>query len=153
MNKVHGGGINKLPSVNQLVGQPAQHSSGSASSLGPMGKVPTAAEFTTVVPACGGPPCPAGPPVRDRVVVSWFCLTDLSVMLTWLLPRTWDAEQPPHATQWRNERGPLVPVHGLRITLHPSSTLQPRSQPGQVGRAADALFVLSSDVSCCCPLL
>uniref|UniRef100_A0A669QWY0 Tumor protein p73 n=1 Tax=Phasianus colchicus TaxID=9054 RepID=A0A669QWY0_PHACC len=37
MNKVHGGGINKLPSVNQLVGQPAQHSSGSASSLGPMG--------------------------------------------------------------------------------------------------------------------
>ncbi|KAM6046005.1 tumor protein p73 isoform 2-T2 [Theristicus caerulescens] len=37
MNKVHGGGINKLPSVNQLVGQPAQHSSGSAPSLGPMG--------------------------------------------------------------------------------------------------------------------
>ena len=39
MNKVHGGGINKLPSVNQLVGQPAQHSSSSAPSLGPMGKV------------------------------------------------------------------------------------------------------------------
>ncbi|XP_075577867.1 tumor protein p73 isoform X6 [Pelecanus crispus] len=37
MNKVHGGGINKLPSVNQLVGQPAQHSSGPAPSLGPMG--------------------------------------------------------------------------------------------------------------------
>ncbi|XP_075028284.1 tumor protein p73 [Calonectris borealis] len=37
MNKVHGGGINKLPSVNQLVGQPAQHSSSSAPSLGPMG--------------------------------------------------------------------------------------------------------------------
>ncbi|XP_029874170.1 tumor protein p73 isoform X2 [Aquila chrysaetos chrysaetos] len=37
MNKVHGGGLNKLPSVNQLVGQPAQHSSGSAPSLGPMG--------------------------------------------------------------------------------------------------------------------
>ncbi|NXY15437.1 P73 protein, partial [Atrichornis clamosus] len=37
MNKVHGGGINKLPSVNQLVGQPAQHSSGSTPSLGPMG--------------------------------------------------------------------------------------------------------------------
>ncbi|NWU47375.1 P73 protein, partial [Dromas ardeola] len=37
MNKVHGGGINKLPSVNQLVGQTAQHSSGSAPSLGPMG--------------------------------------------------------------------------------------------------------------------
>uniref|UniRef100_A0A8C5UDV3 Cellular tumor antigen p53 n=1 Tax=Malurus cyaneus samueli TaxID=2593467 RepID=A0A8C5UDV3_9PASS len=37
MNKVHGGGINKLPSVNQLVGQPAQHGSGSAPSLGPMG--------------------------------------------------------------------------------------------------------------------
>ncbi|XP_010020263.1 PREDICTED: tumor protein p73-like, partial [Nestor notabilis] len=25
MNKVHSGGINKLPSVNQLVGQPSQH--------------------------------------------------------------------------------------------------------------------------------
>ncbi|NXL42405.1 P73 protein, partial [Podilymbus podiceps] len=37
MNKVHGGGINKLPPVNQLVGQPAQHSSSSAPSLGPMG--------------------------------------------------------------------------------------------------------------------
>ncbi|XP_038022660.1 tumor protein p73 isoform X3 [Anas platyrhynchos] len=37
MNKVHGGGINKLPSVNQLVGQPPQHSSSSAPSLGPMG--------------------------------------------------------------------------------------------------------------------
>ncbi|KAM9630834.1 tumor protein p73 isoform 2-T2 [Morphnus guianensis] len=37
MNKVHGGGLNKLPSVNQLVGQPAQHSSSSAPSLGPMG--------------------------------------------------------------------------------------------------------------------
>ncbi|NXI96062.1 P73 protein, partial [Psophia crepitans] len=37
MNKVHGAGINKLPSVNQLVGQPAQHSSGSAPGLGPMG--------------------------------------------------------------------------------------------------------------------
>ncbi|KFP08372.1 Tumor protein p73, partial [Calypte anna] len=37
MNKVHSGGINKLPSVNQLVGQPAQHSSSSATSLGPMG--------------------------------------------------------------------------------------------------------------------
>ncbi|XP_008933693.1 PREDICTED: tumor protein p73-like, partial [Merops nubicus] len=37
MNKVHGGGINKLPSVNQLVGQPAQHSSSSTPSLGPMG--------------------------------------------------------------------------------------------------------------------
>ncbi|NXI58028.1 P73 protein, partial [Chloroceryle aenea] len=37
MNQGHSGGINKLPSVNQLVGQPAQHSSGSAPSLGPMG--------------------------------------------------------------------------------------------------------------------
>ncbi|XP_068771898.1 tumor protein p73 isoform X5 [Struthio camelus] len=37
MNKAHGGGINKLPSVNQLVGQPPQHSSNSAPSLGPMG--------------------------------------------------------------------------------------------------------------------
>ncbi|NXW33369.1 P73 protein, partial [Phaetusa simplex] len=37
MNKVHGGGINKLPSVNQLVGQPAGGGSGTAPSLGPMG--------------------------------------------------------------------------------------------------------------------
>ncbi|XP_071431993.1 tumor protein p73 isoform X2 [Pithys albifrons albifrons] len=37
MNKVHSGGINKLPSVNQLVGQPAQHGPGSTPSLGPMG--------------------------------------------------------------------------------------------------------------------
>ncbi|NWI91599.1 P73 protein, partial [Pitta sordida] len=37
INKVHGGGINKLPSVNQLVGQPAQHGPGSTPSLGPMG--------------------------------------------------------------------------------------------------------------------
>ncbi|XP_051642112.1 tumor protein p73 isoform X2 [Manacus candei] len=37
MNKVHSAGINKLPSVNQLVGQPAQHGPGTAPSLGPMG--------------------------------------------------------------------------------------------------------------------
>ncbi|XP_039243975.1 tumor protein p73 isoform X1 [Pipra filicauda] len=37
MNKVHSTGINKLPSVNQLVGQPAQHGPGTAPSLGPMG--------------------------------------------------------------------------------------------------------------------
>ncbi|XP_014807915.1 PREDICTED: tumor protein p73 isoform X1 [Calidris pugnax] len=37
MNKVHGGGINKLPSVNQLVGQPPQHSSGPTPGLGAMG--------------------------------------------------------------------------------------------------------------------
>ncbi|XP_075762925.1 tumor protein p73 isoform X2 [Pelodiscus sinensis] len=37
INKVHGGGINKLPSVNQLVGQPPQHSSSSGPNLGPMG--------------------------------------------------------------------------------------------------------------------
>ncbi|XP_064028365.1 tumor protein p73 isoform X1 [Pogoniulus pusillus] len=37
ISKVHSGGINKLPSVNQLVAQPAQHSSGSTPSLGPMG--------------------------------------------------------------------------------------------------------------------
>ncbi|XP_031817425.1 tumor protein p73 [Sarcophilus harrisii] len=36
MNKVHGG-INKLPSVNQLVGQPQQHSSAGGPNLGPMG--------------------------------------------------------------------------------------------------------------------
>ncbi|XP_009081281.1 PREDICTED: tumor protein p73 isoform X1 [Acanthisitta chloris] len=35
MSKAHGGGLNKLPSVNQLVGQPAQHSS--TPSLGPIG--------------------------------------------------------------------------------------------------------------------
>ncbi|XP_032057328.1 tumor protein p73 isoform X3 [Aythya fuligula] len=45
--------------------------------------------------------------------------------------QTRNAKQPPHATQRRNERGPLIPVHGLGITLHPSSTLQPRSQPRQ----------------------
>ncbi|NWW48817.1 P73 protein, partial [Pedionomus torquatus] len=37
MNKVHGGGLNKLPSVNQLVGQPPQHGSGPAPGLGAMG--------------------------------------------------------------------------------------------------------------------
>ncbi|XP_064893934.1 tumor protein p73 isoform X5 [Columba livia] len=37
MNKVHSGGINKLPSVNQLVGQAAQHGPGSAPGLAPMG--------------------------------------------------------------------------------------------------------------------
>ncbi|XP_072464743.1 tumor protein p73 isoform X1 [Notamacropus eugenii] len=36
MNKVHGG-INKLPSVNQLVGQPQQHGSTGGPNLGPMG--------------------------------------------------------------------------------------------------------------------
>ncbi|ERE82730.1 tumor protein [Cricetulus griseus] len=36
MNKVHGG-VNKLPSVNQLVGQPPPHSSSAGPNLGPMG--------------------------------------------------------------------------------------------------------------------
>ncbi|XP_053546342.1 tumor protein p73 isoform X2 [Bombina bombina] len=36
MNKVHGG-INKLPSVNQLVGQPNQHNSSTGANMGPMG--------------------------------------------------------------------------------------------------------------------
>lgn len=36
MNKVHGG-VNKLPSVNQLVGQPPPHSSAAGPNLGPMG--------------------------------------------------------------------------------------------------------------------
>ncbi|XP_068095010.1 tumor protein p73 isoform X3 [Hyperolius riggenbachi] len=36
MNKVHGG-INKLPSVNQLVGQPNQHTSNTAPNMMPMG--------------------------------------------------------------------------------------------------------------------
>lgn len=86
MNKVHGGGINKLPSVNQLVGQPPQHSSSSAPSLGPMGKVPPmpraagpAAERRdgeTALPARGGPACPAGSRLleEDRVVLS-ACVT------------------------------------------------------------------------------
>lgn len=39
MNKVHGG-VNKLPSVNQLVGQPPPHSSAAGSNLGPMGESP-----------------------------------------------------------------------------------------------------------------
>uniref|UniRef100_A0A8C4YGZ3 Cellular tumor antigen p53 n=1 Tax=Gopherus evgoodei TaxID=1825980 RepID=A0A8C4YGZ3_9SAUR len=34
-----------------------------------------------------------------------------------LLQRTWNVEQPPHAIQWRHERRPLLPVHGLRFTL------------------------------------
>uniref|UniRef100_A0A8D0F823 Cellular tumor antigen p53 n=1 Tax=Strix occidentalis caurina TaxID=311401 RepID=A0A8D0F823_STROC len=45
--------------------------------------------------------------------------------------QTRDAQQSPHATQRRNERGPLVPDHGLRVTLHPPSALQPRPQPRQ----------------------
>ncbi|KAM7097642.1 tumor protein p73 isoform 2-T2 [Molossus nigricans] len=36
MNKMHGG-VNKLPSVNQLVGQPPPHSSATGPNLGPMG--------------------------------------------------------------------------------------------------------------------
>nr|XP_019612665.1 PREDICTED: tumor protein p73 [Rhinolophus sinicus] len=36
MNKVHGG-VNKLPSVNQLVSQPPPHSSAAGPNLGPMG--------------------------------------------------------------------------------------------------------------------
>uniref|UniRef100_A0A8C9DDZ0 Tumor protein p73 n=1 Tax=Prolemur simus TaxID=1328070 RepID=A0A8C9DDZ0_PROSS len=36
MSKVHGG-VNKLPSVNQLVGQPPSHSSAAGPSLGPVG--------------------------------------------------------------------------------------------------------------------
>lgn len=37
INKVHGG-VNKLPSVNQLVGQPPPHSSAAGPNLGPMGE-------------------------------------------------------------------------------------------------------------------
>lgn len=37
MNKAHGG-VNKLPSVNQLVGQPPPHGSAAGPNLGPMGK-------------------------------------------------------------------------------------------------------------------
>ncbi|KAL7978618.1 hypothetical protein Chor_005600 [Crotalus horridus] len=37
MNKLHPGGINKLPSVNQLVGQPLQQGPGVGPNLGPMG--------------------------------------------------------------------------------------------------------------------
>lgn len=57
------------------------------------------------------------------------------------LPRTWNAEQPPHAEQWRNERGPLLPVHGVGVPLHPPSTLQRRPQPRQVGKAPGVLSV------------
>uniref|UniRef100_A0A8B9FPV5 Cellular tumor antigen p53 n=1 Tax=Amazona collaria TaxID=241587 RepID=A0A8B9FPV5_9PSIT len=45
--------------------------------------------------------------------------------------QTRDAEQSPHAAQWRDERRPRVPVHGVRITLHPPTALQPRPQPRQ----------------------
>ncbi|XP_062363440.1 tumor protein p73 isoform X4 [Cinclus cinclus] len=45
--------------------------------------------------------------------------------------QTWNAEQPPHAAQWRDEWGPLIPVHGSWVTLHPPTTLQPRPQPRQ----------------------
>ncbi|ETE58543.1 Tumor protein p73, partial [Ophiophagus hannah] len=37
VNKLHPGGINKLPSVNQLVGQPLQQGPGTGPNLGPMG--------------------------------------------------------------------------------------------------------------------
>ncbi|KAG8142161.1 hypothetical protein E2320_006117 [Naja naja] len=37
VNKLHPGGINKLPSVNQLVGQPLQQGPGAGPNLGPMG--------------------------------------------------------------------------------------------------------------------
>lgn len=37
MNKVHGA-VNKLPSVNQLVGQPPPHGSAAGPNLGPMGE-------------------------------------------------------------------------------------------------------------------
>ena len=68
MNKVHGGGINKLPSVNQLVGQPAQHSSGSAPSLGPMGKVLTSPGAAVPAAAGGRQPVLAGAlPARQAV--------------------------------------------------------------------------------------
>ncbi|XP_014739400.1 PREDICTED: tumor protein p73 isoform X4 [Sturnus vulgaris] len=42
-------------------------------------------------------------------------------------------ENPPprHAAQWRDEWGPLIPVHGVWVTLHPPTTLQPRPQPRQ----------------------
>ncbi|XP_077644261.1 tumor protein p73 isoform X3 [Lonchura striata] len=45
--------------------------------------------------------------------------------------QTWNAEQSPHADQRRNEWGPLIPVHGVRVTLHPPATLQRRPQPRQ----------------------
>ncbi|XP_039243978.1 tumor protein p73 isoform X4 [Pipra filicauda] len=45
--------------------------------------------------------------------------------------QTWNAEQPSHAVQRGNERGPLVPVHGVGVPLHPPAALQPRPQPRQ----------------------
>ncbi|XP_050178338.1 tumor protein p73 isoform X3 [Myiozetetes cayanensis] len=46
-------------------------------------------------------------------------------------PRPAWAPWPSHAAQRGNERGPLVPVHGVRVTLHPPAALQPRPQPRQ----------------------
>ncbi|XP_039940632.1 tumor protein p73 isoform X5 [Hirundo rustica] len=45
--------------------------------------------------------------------------------------QAWNAEQPPHADQRRNERGPLIPVHGVGVALHAPATLQRRPQPRQ----------------------
>ncbi|XP_009081283.1 PREDICTED: tumor protein p73 isoform X2 [Acanthisitta chloris] len=46
-------------------------------------------------------------------------------------PRPAWAPWPPHAAQRGDERGPLVPVHGLGVALHSPSALQPRPQPRQ----------------------
>lgn len=69
--------------------------------------------------------CPSCPAAHGWVV-SNGCLP--------CVPRSWDAEQPPPATQRGDEWGPLLPVHGLWVTLHPPSALQPRPQPRQVGK-------------------
>ncbi|XP_066190322.1 tumor protein p73 isoform X2 [Sylvia atricapilla] len=46
-------------------------------------------------------------------------------------PRDPHSPWPPHAEQWRNERGPLIAVHGVGVTLHTPTTLQRRPQPRQ----------------------
>uniref|UniRef100_A0A8C5J9K4 Cellular tumor antigen p53 n=1 Tax=Junco hyemalis TaxID=40217 RepID=A0A8C5J9K4_JUNHY len=89
MNKVHGGGINKLPSVNQLVGQPAQHGSSSAPGLGPMG--------TSSVGRLGSP-CPEMGFITDFLISGplpggspWSTHAVLHIPhLTWSVPQRWD---------------------------------------------------------------
>lgn len=159
MNKMHGG-VNKLPSVNQLVGQPPAHSSATAPSLGPMGAScgqwgpgvrwggPKARPGSTHLPPSG--PAPGALHTASssssghgrRHVHRWSppplpapaegCAQALTVPPAPCRP--WDTQQPrPHpAGQRRDERQPQLPVHGLRVPLHPTAPLPRRPQPGQV---------------------
>nr|XP_028596818.1 tumor protein p73 isoform X3 [Podarcis muralis] len=66
INKHHTGGMNKLPSVNQLVGQPPQHSSGAGTTLGPMGSWSTEDPGAVPDDYLEGPPgTEAGPRLRS----------------------------------------------------------------------------------------